>query len=276
MFENSILVDQSNDEIITKATVLQNISMSNDAKRNQEIKNTLSSLGLDKILRLIPSKLSGGEKRLICILRGIFSSADIIIIDEPSNDLDYKHVELVKQLIEEIKGKRLVILATHDERFDPISDTILQIEDKKLVVKRIKKNVHLECQDTNDKIINQENYERLSIITKIAPKGITSIASYFVVLIMFLYIMYSALNVTLPEAFDNISENQINLFVETSQMADAIRSEGVFEGKLISSVLEGNIPQLMKEISFEENAESLNNLYIFLKDNYRILPNGVL
>lgn len=61
--------------------------------------------------------LSGGEKMrlLLCCLNIYNKSPDIIILDEPTNNLDIQNIELLTKAINEYKGTLIVV--SHDEAF---------------------------------------------------------------------------------------------------------------------------------------------------------------
>jgi ATP-binding cassette subfamily F protein uup len=71
-------------------------------------------------------KLSGGEQARVMIARIIRSPADVLVLDEPTNDLDIQTLEVLEQSLSEFPGA--VILVTHD-RFllDRVSTAIAGI-----------------------------------------------------------------------------------------------------------------------------------------------------
>ncbi len=63
------------------------------------------------------SALSGGERMrlLLCCLTINSQSQDIIIFDEPTNNLDIQNVEILTAAINEYQGT--IIVVSHDETF---------------------------------------------------------------------------------------------------------------------------------------------------------------
>jgi iron complex transport system ATP-binding protein len=74
------------------------------------------------------SEISGGEKQLVIIARALCSGADILLLDEPTSDLDLKNQGQVLELIRELSGKYnfSVIFSTHDPSHAlAVSDRVL-------------------------------------------------------------------------------------------------------------------------------------------------------
>ena len=59
--------------------------------------------------------LSGGQRMRIGVAR-ILLSGGVVIADEPTAKLDPQTAKLVRQVLTEVAERRLVIVATHDER----------------------------------------------------------------------------------------------------------------------------------------------------------------
>ncbi len=74
------------------------------------------------------SNLSGGEKRRLYLLSILLKSPNILILDEPTNDLDIDTLEVLEEYLDEFKGA--VIIVSHDRYFlDKTVDTILLLKD---------------------------------------------------------------------------------------------------------------------------------------------------
>ncbi len=75
--------------------------------------------------------LSGGEKRRLQILKVLSSNPNILILDEPTNDLDIYTLEVLEEYLDNFKGPVLVV--SHDRYFlDKVCDTLLAFENQKI------------------------------------------------------------------------------------------------------------------------------------------------
>jgi ABC transport system ATP-binding/permease protein len=74
------------------------------------------------------SKLSGGEKRRLFLLRVLMSAPNVLILDEPTNDLDVQTLAILEEYLEDFAG--CVIVVSHDRYFlDRAVDTIFSLEE---------------------------------------------------------------------------------------------------------------------------------------------------
>lgn len=72
-------------------------------------------------------KLSGGEKRRLFLLKILMSNPNVLILDEPTNDLDVQTLAVLEEYLESFKG--CVIIVSHDRYFlDRTVDTIFAFE----------------------------------------------------------------------------------------------------------------------------------------------------
>ncbi|MBD3562957.1 ABC-F family ATP-binding cassette domain-containing protein, partial [Planktothrix sp. FACHB-1355] len=72
-------------------------------------------------------KLSGGEKRRLFLLRVLMGAPNVLILDEPTNDLDVQTLAVLEDYLEDFNG--CVIAVSHDRYFlDRTVDTIFAFE----------------------------------------------------------------------------------------------------------------------------------------------------
>jgi ATP-binding cassette subfamily F protein uup len=72
-------------------------------------------------------KLSGGEKRRLFLLKVLLSAPNVLILDEPTNDLDVQTLSVLEEYLEEFNG--CVIVVSHDRYFlDRTISTIFELQ----------------------------------------------------------------------------------------------------------------------------------------------------
>lgn len=113
---------------LSGTTVRENIMMGNFEADRERVERLLYDFGLFPIADKILSKdnrLSGGERRKVSVIRGLLKDAELLILDEPSNDLDPESVLLLKKYIG--KTTQTVVLISHDKRLLEEMDRCINI-----------------------------------------------------------------------------------------------------------------------------------------------------
>lgn len=94
------------------------LKVSNTKMSKQEIEvrveEMASLLGLSPFLQRKPAELSGGQQQRVAIARALARKADIVLLDEPLANLDYKLREQLRAELQNIFGKQdsIVIYST--------------------------------------------------------------------------------------------------------------------------------------------------------------------
>ncbi|WMJ79226.1 ABC-F family ATP-binding cassette domain-containing protein [Clostridium sp. MB40-C1] len=80
------------------------------------------------------SRLSGGEKRRLHLLRVLMEAPNVLILDEPTNDLDIETLNVLEEYLEEFNGT--VIVVSHDRYFlDKVSNEIIAFKGNGVIEK---------------------------------------------------------------------------------------------------------------------------------------------
>ena len=72
-------------------------------------------------------QLSGGERQLVTLARMMLHPKPVAILDEPTSNLDTETVDIIVSEIVNMSKNRLVLVASHDERFESVADSILNL-----------------------------------------------------------------------------------------------------------------------------------------------------
>lgn len=77
------------------------------------------------------AKLSGGEKRRLYLLKVLMEAPNVLILDEPTNDLDIQTLTILEEYLDTYPG--IVVTVSHDRYFlDKIATRIFAFEDKSI------------------------------------------------------------------------------------------------------------------------------------------------
>ena len=114
---------------------LQILASVKNCTTNEKIKNTIKAVGLDPEDKKKYKKYSLGMKQRLGIAAALMESPDIILLDEPTNALDSKGIEMVKNLLQKEKGRgALIVISCHDlSILQSLSDEIYLSENGKIV-----------------------------------------------------------------------------------------------------------------------------------------------
>ncbi len=106
------------------------ISNTKDEAVLTKAKNLLLRLGFkESDMELKATELSGGMKQRVSLARAFIKEAEILLLDEPTKELDTANADAVRQLIRERSERSLVIMATHNnEDVESLRPQVLSIK----------------------------------------------------------------------------------------------------------------------------------------------------
>ena len=110
------------------------------------------------------AKLSGGEKRRLYLLSVLMSAPNVLILDEPTNDLDIETLEILEEYLDGFAG--IVIVVSHDRYFlDRTVDRIFAFEENG-VLKQYEGGFSDYYEKRNSSILNSEKSEAKNELRK--------------------------------------------------------------------------------------------------------------
>ncbi|WP_237055997.1 ATP-binding cassette domain-containing protein [Microbulbifer sediminum] len=124
--------DQRRDQLDPELTVLDNVaggreSITVGGKSRHAMSYLADFLFSGQKARTAVSALSGGERNRALLAKLFSQPANILVLDEPTNDLDVETLELLEQLLLDFSGT--VLLVSHDRAFlDNVVDSCLAFE----------------------------------------------------------------------------------------------------------------------------------------------------
>ena len=113
-------LDQLRDQLVLEATVVQNVAEGSDfvevaGKKKHIIGYLQDFLFAPERARTPVKALSGGERNRVLLAKQLLKPANILVLDEPTNDLDMVTLELLEEMLSDYKGTLLLI--SHDRAF---------------------------------------------------------------------------------------------------------------------------------------------------------------
>jgi ABC-type multidrug transport system fused ATPase/permease subunit len=113
--------------VLFNRSIIDNICYGNNISK-EKVKEIIKSLhimrifknhpkGLETFAGLHGSKLSGGQKQIIYLLRCYLSKKPIIIMDEPTAAVDSTNKKYIMRMIDEMAKKSTLIVVTHDSEY---------------------------------------------------------------------------------------------------------------------------------------------------------------
>ncbi|MCR8632418.1 ABC transporter ATP-binding protein [Paenibacillus radicis (ex Xue et al. 2023)] len=98
----------------------------NKKERKRRIKEALEQVGMIHKAKEPIINLSGGQKQKIAIARAIINDPDLLLIDEPSGNLDAASKEEVLEIFLSLNDRgKTIVLVTHDQEVARIGKRIL-------------------------------------------------------------------------------------------------------------------------------------------------------
>jgi len=122
-------------------SILRNITLQEGIHDKETLKAALlnsglmdfinqSPEGLDKMITENGKNISGGQQQRISIARALYKNADLILLDEPFNELDESSTILLTQYFKEIATTgKMVIMITHDTNCLSFCSKIISLDE---------------------------------------------------------------------------------------------------------------------------------------------------
>ena len=123
--------DQEHQHLNKENTLFEELIKNYDLTK-EEVRSKLAMVGFreDDVEKRI-SQLSGGERTRLGLLKIILEQANLILFDEPTNNLDIESVEILENFIQNYEGTLLIV--SHDRFFlDNTITKIWELENKRI------------------------------------------------------------------------------------------------------------------------------------------------
>ncbi|MHA1476063.1 MAG: ABC transporter ATP-binding protein, partial [Promethearchaeota archaeon] len=146
--ENQLFMNNVESELVFG---LENIKLSKSEIKNR-LDETIELLGLELIRKRSISSLSGGEKQKVAIGAILAMQPEILILDEPTSELDQKSAEDILQVIQNLNKKLGITVILIEHRIDRVIeyvDRIIIMKEGQIIQDGKPKQIYLEENTSN-------------------------------------------------------------------------------------------------------------------------------
>lgn len=114
--------------------------------REKKAKQLLSLVGLEKYGMKLPKELSGGQQQMIHLCCALAEEPELLLLDEPFNNLDQSSKGNLKKYLTELKRSGMSIIVVSHDSMDllSLSDNILILKDGKKIQTDIPEKIYFQ------------------------------------------------------------------------------------------------------------------------------------
>ena len=107
-------------------------------QRDERVRIALGVVGLEERMRHYPRQLSGGQEQRVAIARAIVADPTLVLLDEPTGQLDAKSSQEVLTLLQRLNDefRKTIIVVTHDAHAAERAELVLHLEKGVLIEKQ--------------------------------------------------------------------------------------------------------------------------------------------
>lgn len=150
-----------NPEFEKGITLLQYV-MDQSYEKEGEAKSILMCLGLPDY-EMRTDILSGGQKKRAALAKILIHSADILVLDEPTNHIDNEMAKWLEEYLCKYRG--VLVMVTHDRYFlDRVTNKIVEIDDQTLYTYETNYSGFLELKKQREDMEAASDRKRRSIL----------------------------------------------------------------------------------------------------------------
>ena len=104
------------------------------AEIRERANQLLKDVGLDHRTDHFPNQLSGGEQQRVTIARSIANKPKILLLDEPTGDLDTRSTDIVMKILVDLNVRERItmIMVTHDQGLKYFAHRVVRMNDGKV------------------------------------------------------------------------------------------------------------------------------------------------
>ncbi len=112
--------------VLSGLTKTKRLFQTFNSKDNEKVIKVLERLNISDLIHKNIAELSGGQQQRVMIARALISEPAVLVLDEPTNGIDAKHVSEFYNTLDQLKQEGItIILVTHD--IGVVADTATEV-----------------------------------------------------------------------------------------------------------------------------------------------------
>ena len=127
------------DTVIFHDTIAENIAIANASASREQIMEAAKKASVHEFIMSLPkgydtkaselgSSLSGGERQRIGLARAFLHNASLMLLDEPTSNLDSLNEGIILRALEKESEQRSIVLVSHRKSTLNIADEVIRLE----------------------------------------------------------------------------------------------------------------------------------------------------
>jgi ATP-binding cassette, subfamily C, bacterial CydD len=127
-----------------RASVADNIRLGDASASEERVREAAALAGADRLVAGLPDGyetivgeggrvLSTGERQRVALARAFLRDAPLVILDEPTANLDPAGARIVGEAVDRLRARRTTLLIAHDMSLAAVADRVVRIDGGRIV-----------------------------------------------------------------------------------------------------------------------------------------------
>jgi thiol reductant ABC exporter CydD subunit len=123
---------------VFRGTIAENIRLADPAASDEAVRRAATLAGADRFVAALPDgyetvvgdggrPLSAGQRQRLALARAFLREADLVVLDEPTANLDEESAGLVEEAVEQLRRDRTVLLLVHRSGLAGHADRVVRL-----------------------------------------------------------------------------------------------------------------------------------------------------
>ena len=252
VFQNHYLIDEFN----IKENILSGIDSTNQDLDQKYFDYLINTLNIRHCLNKHVKECSQGECQRVNIARALIAKPDLILMDEPTGNLDEHNTQEVMKMIKHLQSELslTILCVSHDQSLEKYMDEVLYLENGQLQVKK-------DIDGIKTSICKEKINKKISLFKIIEYVSLFILHHKWIVLLQCLCIAFCSITIFLSA---NIGSNLKNYYYEVaSKQPNHLQVE--IKSKMGSRIVDHEIDEI-RQLAHIDEASAYYFIYGWERD----------